>query len=55
MVDPKTITEAEAFRIIVRALKEDGTVAEVGIILEQPPRRTRRWPRWLNRLRPKWL
>jgi hypothetical protein len=41
--------------VVVRALKDDGSVAEVGIILEQPPRRTRRWPRWLAWLRPQWL
>ena len=41
--------------IVIRALKDDGSVAEVGIILEQPPRRTRRWPRWLAWLRPKWV
>ncbi len=37
--------------IVVRALKDDSTVAEVGVILEQPPRPTRRWPRWLAWLR----
>lgn len=37
--------------IVVRALKDDGSVAEVGVILEQPPRPVRRWPRWLSRLR----
>ena len=37
--------------IVVRGLKDDGSVAEVGVILEQPPRPARRWPRWLARLR----
>lgn len=37
--------------IVVRALKDDGSVAEVGVILEQPPRRRtqRRWFGWFIR------
>ena len=35
--------------IVVRSLKDDGSVAEVGVILEQPPRRRPSW-RWLRGL-----
>jgi cell volume regulation protein A len=38
--------------IVVRALKDDGSVAEVGVILEHPPKQKRRWPSWLRRLIP---